>query len=61
MISDTQHNKLNMNKDSDESMNENTEDSRPKVRFSDSESVEKTCNASDVFKIKNVKIVNVLQ
>jgi len=50
-----------MNKDSDESMNENTEDSRPKVRFLDSESVEKTCNASDVFKIKNVKLVNVLQ
>jgi len=61
VISDTQHNKLNMNKDSDESMNENTEDSRPKVRFLDSESVEKTCNASDVFKIKNVKLVNVLQ
>ena len=61
MISDTQHNKLNMNKDSDESMNENTEDSRSKVRFLDSESVEKTCNASDVSKIKNVKLVNVLQ
>jgi len=50
-----------MNENSDESINEDTEDSRLKVRFLDSESVEKTCNASDVFKIKNVKLVNVLQ
>jgi len=49
-----------MNENSDESMNEDKKDSRSKVRFLDSESVEKTCNASDMFKIKNVKLVNVL-
>jgi len=55
-----QHNELNMNKDSDESMNEDKKDSRPKVRFLDSKSVEKTCDALSVFKIKNVKLANVL-
>jgi len=55
-----QHNELNMNKNSDESMNEDKKDSRPKVRFLDSESVEKTCDALSVFKIKNVKLANVL-
>jgi hypothetical protein len=61
VISDMQHNELNMNENSDESMNEDKKDSRSKVRFLDSESVEKNCNASSVFKIKNVKLVNVLQ
>ncbi len=61
MISDTRHNELSMNKNSDESMNEDKKDSRSKVKFLDSESVEKTCNALSVFKIKNVKLVNVLQ
>ena len=61
MISDMWHDKLNMNENSDESMNENKKDNRSKVRFLDSESVEKTHNASDMFKIKNVKLVNVLQ
>jgi len=56
-----QHNELNMNKNSNESMNEDMKGSRPKVRFLDSESVEKTCNASGVPKIKNVKLANVLQ
>jgi len=50
-----------MNENSDESMNEDKKDSRPKVRFLDSESVEKICDALSVFKIKNVKLVNVLQ
>jgi hypothetical protein len=54
-----QHNELNMNENSDESMNEDKKDSRSKVRFLDSESVEKP-NALSVFKIKNVKLVNVL-
>ncbi len=61
MISDTWHNELNMNKNSDESMNEDMKDSRSKVRFLDSESVEKTHDALSVFKIKSVKLVNVLQ
>jgi len=61
VISDTRHNELSMNKNSDESMNEDKKDSRSKVKFLDSESVEKTCNALSVFKIKNVKLVNVLQ
>ena len=61
VISDMWHNKLNMNEDSDESMNENKKDSRPKVKFLDSESVEKTHNASGMFKIKNVKLTDVLQ
>ena len=56
-----QHNELNMNKNSDESMNEDKKDSRSKVKFLDSESVEKICNASGMLKIKNVKLVNVLQ
>ncbi len=55
------HNELSMNENSDESMNENKKDSRPKVKFLDSESVEKTRNASGVFKIKNVKLTDVLQ
>jgi hypothetical protein len=33
VISDMQHNELNMNENSDESMNENKKDSRSKVRF----------------------------
>jgi len=49
-----------MNENSDESMNENKKDSRSKVRFLDSESVEKTCNASNMFKIKSVKLTDVL-
>jgi len=49
-----------MNKDSDESMNKDKKGSRSKVRFLDSESVKKTCNALSMFKIKNVKLVNVL-
>jgi hypothetical protein len=36
-----QHNELNMNEDSDETMNEDKKDSRSTVRFLDSESVEK--------------------
>jgi len=50
-----------MNEDSNETMNEDKEDSRSTVRFLESESVEKACNALSVFKIKNVKLVNVLQ
>jgi len=50
-----------MNENSDESMNENKKDSRSKVRFLDSESIEKTHDTLSVFKIKNVKLVNVLQ
>jgi len=61
VISDTQHDELNMNENSDESMNEDKKDSRPKVRFLDSESVKKICNALSVLKIKNVKLANVLQ
>jgi len=61
VISDTWHNKLDMNEDSDESMNKDKKDSRLKVRFLDSESVKKTCNALSVFKIKNVKLADVLQ
>jgi len=49
-----------MNENSDESMNKNKKGSRSKVRFLDLESVEKTCNALSVLKIKNVKLVNVL-
>jgi len=49
-----------MNKDSNETMNEDKEGSRPTVRFFESESVEKACDALSVFKIKNVKLVNVL-
>jgi len=49
-----------MNEDSNETMNENKEDSRPMMRFLELESVEKTCNASGVSKIKNVKLTDVL-
>ncbi len=49
-----------MNEDSDETMNENKEGSRSTIRFLESESVEKTCNASNMSKIKNVKLMNVL-
>jgi len=49
-----------MNEDSNKTMNEDKEGSRPTVRFLESESVEKACNASGVSKIKNVKLVNVL-
>ena len=61
MISEVWHNELNMNEDSNETMNENKEDSRSMMRFLESESVEKACDASSMFKIKNVKLVNVLQ
>ena len=61
MISEAQHNKLNMNEDSDETMNEDKEGSRSTIRFFESKSVEKACNASGMPKIKNVKLVNVLQ
>jgi len=61
VIPEVQHNELNMNKDSDKTMNENKKDSRSTVRFLESESVEKACDASSMFKIKNVKLVNVLQ
>jgi len=50
-----------MNEDSNETMNEDKEGSRPTVRFFESKSVEKSCNALSVSKIKNVKLVNVLQ
>jgi len=50
-----------MNENSDEPMNKDMKGNRSKVRFLDSESVEKTCDASNMFKIKNVKLVNVLQ
>ena len=50
-----------MNEDSNETMNEDKEGSRSTVRFFESESVEKVCDALSVFKIKNVKFVNVLQ
>jgi len=61
VISDTQHDELSMNENSDEFMNEDKKDSRSTVKFLDSKSVEKTCNALSMFKIKNVKLVNVLQ
>ena len=60
MIPEVQHNKLSMNEDSNETMNENKEDSRSMMRFLESESVEKTHNASGVSKIKNVKLADVL-
>jgi len=50
-----------MNKNSDKTMSKNKKDSRLTVRFLDSEHVEKTHNALNMFKIKNVKLVNVLQ
>jgi len=50
-----------MNEDSNETMNEDKEDSRSTVRFLELESVEKAHNASNVFKIKNVKLADVLQ
>ena len=50
-----------MNEDSNETMNEDKEGSRSTVRFLESESVKKAHNALSVFKIKNVKLVNVLQ
>jgi len=61
VISEAQHNELNMNKDSNETMNEDKEGSRSTVRFFESESVEKSCDALSVFKIKNVKLADVLQ
>jgi len=61
VILEVQHNKLNMYEDSYETMNEDKEDSRSTIRFLESESVEKAHNALSVFKIKNVKLVNVLQ
>jgi len=60
VISEVQHNELNINEDSNETMNEDKKGSRLKVKFLDSESVKKTCNALSVSKIKNVKLVNVL-
>jgi len=50
-----------MNEDSNETMNEDKEGSRSTVRFFELKSAEKACNALSVFKIKNVKLVNVLQ
>jgi len=61
VILEVWHNELNMNEDSNETMNEDKEGSRSTVRFFESKSVEKACNASSVFKIKNVKLMNVLQ
>jgi len=49
-----------MNEHSNETMNEDKEGSRSTIRFFESESVEKACNASGVFKIKNVKLADVL-
>jgi len=60
VISDTQHDELNMNKDSDKTMNKDKKDSRSTVRFLDSEHVEKICDALSVFKIKNVKLTDVI-
>jgi len=50
-----------MNENSDKTISKNKKESRSTVRFLDSEHVEKICNASDMLKIKNVKLVNVLQ
>jgi len=61
VISDIQHDELNINKNNDETMSKDKKDSRSTVRFLDSEHIEKTHNALSVFKIKNVKLVNVLQ
>jgi len=61
VIFEVQHDELNMNEDSNETMNENKKGSRSTVRFFELESVEKVCDALSVFKIKNVKLVNVLQ
>ena len=60
MISEAQHNELDMNEDSNETINEGKEGSRSMIRFLESESVKKVCNASGVSKIKNVNLVNVL-
>jgi len=49
-----------MNEDSNETMNKDKEGSRSTVRFLESESVEKACNALSVSKIKNVKLADVL-
>ncbi len=61
VISDKRWDELDMNENNDETMNENKKDSRWTVKFLNSESVEKICEALNVFKIKNVKLVNVLQ
>jgi len=61
VILEAQHNKLNMNEDSNETKNEDKEGSRSTVRFLESESVKKACNALSMFKIKNVKLVDVLR
>ncbi len=61
MIPEAQHNELDMDEDSNETMNEDKGGSRPTVRFLESESVEKARNASGVPKIKNVKLADVLQ
>jgi len=50
-----------MNKDSNEIINEDKKGSRSTVRFLELKSVEKTCDALSVSKIKNVKLANVLQ
>ena len=55
MISEVQHKELNINEDSNETMNEDKKGSRLKVKFLDSKSVEKICNALSMLKIKNVK------
>jgi len=61
VIPEAQHNELDMDEDSNETMNEDKGGSRPTVRFLESESVEKARNASGVPKIKNVKLADVLQ
>jgi len=61
VISEAQHNELNMNEDSNETMNEDKEGSRSTIRFFESESIKKACNALGVSKIKNVKLADVLQ
>ncbi len=60
MIPEVQHNELNMNEDNNKTMNEDKEGSRSTIRFFESESVEKSCDALSMSKIKNVKLADVL-
>jgi len=60
VIPEVQHNELNMNEDNNKTMNEDKEGSRSTIRFFESESVEKSCDALSVSKIKNVKLADVL-
>jgi hypothetical protein len=60
VISEVQHNELNMNEDSNETMNEDKEAAGQQLGFLSQRVLKKVCNASGVFKIKNVKLVNVL-